>query len=74
MSDAAWEARSLFKFTYYPSQDSLVVEPMNALSKNPTSDVWQNADYAFNSTNNNENAIHVDATPTEADLNKDTYG
>ena len=74
MSDAAWEARSLFKFTYYPSQDSLVVEPMNALSKNPTSDVWQNADYAFNSTNNNENAIHVDAAPTEADLNKDTYG
>ena len=74
MSTAAWEARSLFKFTYYPSQDSLVVEPMNALSKNPTSDVWQNADYAFNSTNNNENAIHVSGSVTEADLNDATYG
>ena len=74
MSAAAWEARSLFKFTYYPSQDSLVAEPMNALSKNPTSDVWQNADYAFNSTNNNENAIHVAGTPTEADLTEAAYG
>ena len=74
MSAAAWEARSLFKFTYYPSQDSLVAEPMNALSKNPTNDEWQNADYAFNSTNNNESAIHVAAAPAEADLNNATYG
>ncbi|WP_288205577.1 DUF6383 domain-containing protein [uncultured Parabacteroides sp.] len=61
MSPAAWEARSLFKVTYYPSQDSLVFEPMNALKKNATKGAWQNADYAFNSTNNDDKLLHVDA-------------
>ena len=64
MSSAAWEARSLFKVTYYPSQDSLVFEPMNALKKNATKGAWQNADYAFNSTNNDDKLLHVDAAIT----------
>lgn len=52
MTEAAWMARSAFKVTYYPSVDSLVFEPLNALSANPANNTWANADYAFNSVNN----------------------
>lgn len=68
MTAEAFEARSLFKVTYYPSQDSLVFEPMNALQKNATEGVWQNPNYAFNSTNNDMKVIHVAGAPDAAAL------
>ena len=73
LTEKAWIARSLFKFTYYPSEDSLVIEPMNALQRDPTSNTWVNADYAFNSTNNDQVAIRA-ATGGGAPEHNDTYG
>ena len=73
LTEKAWIARSLFKFTYYPSQDSLVIEPMNALQKNPASSQWVNAQYAFNSTNNDMAAIWA-ANGVAAPEHNDTYG
>ena len=73
LTEKAWVARSLFKFTYYPSQDSLVIEPMNALQKNTASAQWVNAQYAFNSTNNDMAAIWA-ANGIAAPEHNDTYG
>ena len=73
LTPKAWIARSLFKFTYYPSQDSLVIEPMNALQKNAPSGQWVNAQYAFNSTNNDMAAIWA-ANGVAAPEHNDTYG
>ena len=73
LTPKAWIARSLFKFTYYPSQDSLVIEPMNALQKNTASGQWVNAQYAFNSTNNDMAAIWA-ANGVAAPEHNDTYG
>ena len=73
LTQKAWVARSLFRFTYYPSQDSLVIEPMNALQKNSASAQWQNPQYAFNSTNNDLAAIFK-ANGVTAPEHNDTYG
>ena len=73
LTEKAWIARSLFKFTYYPSQDSLVIEPMNASYKDGASSQWKNANYAFNSTNNDMAAIWA-ANGTDAPEHNDTYG
>ena len=73
LDEKAWIARSLFKFTYYPSQDSLVIEPMNASYKDKASSVWKNANYAFNSKNNDMAAIWA-ANPGDAPESNDTYG
>ena len=59
LTPGTWEARSLFRFTYYPSNDSLFIEPMNALPKNPASSLWQNADFAFNSVYNDLTKLHA---------------
>lgn len=58
MNAATWLARSAFKVTYSPSYESLVFEPLNALSANPTNNVWTNGDWAFNSVNNKLSAFH----------------
>ncbi|WP_293711905.1 DUF6383 domain-containing protein [uncultured Parabacteroides sp.] len=73
LTEKAWIARSLFKFTYYPSQDSLVIEPMNASYKNAASGKWSNANYAFNSTNNDMAAIW-NADGSSAPEHNDEYG
>ena len=73
LTEKAWIARSLFKFTYYPSQDSLVIEPMNASYKNAASNKWINANYAFNSTNNDMPAIWA-ANGIDAPEHNDEYG
>ncbi|WP_075556226.1 DUF6383 domain-containing protein [Parabacteroides timonensis] len=69
-TSATWEARSLFRFTYYPSNDSLLIEPMNAMPKNYASSLWQNADFAFNSVYNDLTKFHTNtvATPGRANL------
>ena len=72
-TEKAWVARSFFKFTYFPSQDSLVIEPLNALSKDPASGLWKNAQYAFNSTNNDRAAIWA-ANGVDAPEHNDDYG
>lgn len=69
----SWIARSLFKFKYYPSQDSLVIEPMNASHKDPASGKWINAEYAFNSVNNDMAAIWS-ADGVNAPTHNDSYG
>lgn len=74
MTEATWMARSAFKVTYHPSQDSLVFEPLNALSKNPANNAWLNGDYAFNSVNNKLSGF-FNATATSAtDLQDATIG
>lgn len=73
LTEKAWVARSFFKFTYFPSQDSLVIEPLNALSKDPASGLWKNAQYAFNSTNNDRAAIWA-ANGVDAPEHNDDYG
>ncbi|MCD8193455.1 MAG: DUF6383 domain-containing protein [Tannerellaceae bacterium] len=57
LTQDAWYGRYLFKVSYFPSQDSLFIEPMNALSKNVNNNAWENADWAFNSINNDQAAI-----------------
>ena len=64
LTAGTWEARSLFRFTYYPSNDSLFIEPMNALPKNPASSLWQNPDFAFNSVYNDLTKLHTSAAAT----------
>ena len=75
LTPGTWEARSLFRFTYYPSNDSLFIEPMNALPKNPASSLWQNPDFAFNSVYNDLTKLHTNtaATPGAA-LHSDENG
>lgn len=68
MTAATWLARSAFKATYYPSNDSLVFEPLNALSANPTNNVWTNGDWAFNSVNNKLTAFHNGTIAGAADV------
>ena len=68
MTDATWKARSAFKVTYYPSVDSLVFEPLNALSANPANNAWLNGDYAFNSVNNKLSAFFNAAATAATDL------
>ncbi len=68
MTDATWKARSAFKVTYYPSVDSLVFEPLNALSANPANNAWLNGDYAFNSVNNKLSAFFNAAANAATDL------
>ena len=68
MTDATWKARSAFKVTYYPSVDSLVFEPLNALSANPVNNAWLNGDYAFNSVNNKLSAFFNGAATGATDL------
>jgi len=57
LTQDAWYGRYLFKVSYFPSQDSLFIEPMNALSKNVNNGKWENADWAFNSINNDQAAL-----------------
>lgn len=68
MTAATWLARSAFKATYYPSNDSLVFEPLNALSANPTNNVWTNGEWAFNSVNNKLTAFHNGTVTAAADV------
>ena len=68
LTAGTWEARSLFRFTYYPSNDSLFIEPMNALPKNPASSLWQNPDFAFNSVYNDLTKLHTSAATPGAAL------
>ena len=68
LTAATWEARSLFRFTYYPSNDSLFIEPMNALPKNPASSLWQNSDIAFNSVYNDLTKLHTSPATVGAGL------
>ena len=68
MTDATWKARSAFKVTYYPSVDSLVFEPLNALSANPANNAWLNGGYAFNSVNNKLSAFFNAAATAATDL------
>lgn len=75
MTEATWMARSAFKVTYYPSVDSLVFEPLNALSANPANNAWANADYAFNSVNNKIAGFFTGATVAAAtDVQDATVG
>lgn len=55
LSDTILATRFLYKFTYYASEDSLVIEPLNALPMASIGDkyVWRNKGIAYNSYYNN---------------------
>ena len=69
LSDTILATRFLYKFTYYASTDSLVIEPLNALPMASVSGnyEWRNKGIAYNSYYNNRRAfLAADNQPTTA--------
>ena len=69
LSDTILATRFLYKFTYYASTDSLVIEPLNALPMASVSGnyEWRNKGIAYNSYYNNRSAfLAADNQPTTA--------